>query len=152
MRIAGIILLVLGSLTIASGLLGLATRPPTSASELSESQQRMDAFLPGLMLAFVGFALWVFGKPKTEMEIVAITAEQWLPITLTETAADVVDREINERKFPAGTGLRLEGDPAKNSIMIKFDMPSHTDADFVGEDRGVTVLVEKPLATRFAGQ
>jgi len=151
MRVAGIVMLVLGALLIAQGLLKLVVQQSLVDEQgLSQSQARLDAVVPGGMLAAIGFVLLVVGKRSSVTT--AVAAEDWIAVRLTPAAAEFALRAIVQRKFPPGTGLRLEQDSVAGSFVVKFDAPPETDEDFVGEDRGVTVFVEKRLGRDCAGR
>jgi hypothetical protein len=151
MRVAGIVLLVLGAMMIASSLLKLAVQQPQSIEKgVAQSQSGLDAVIPGGIVAAVGFVLLAMRKPNSVMTAVAV--EDWIPVTLTPAAAEFALRAIVDRRFPPGTGLRLERDSASDSFVVKFDAPSETDEDFVGENRGVAVFIEKRFGSDCAGQ
>jgi len=150
MRIAGIVLLVLGILLIASSALQLAA--PSSSKKhngLSESQQRMDAFIPGAILAVIGIALAMFSAPRSI--ITATPADEWLSIKITPAAAEQAKRAIAERRYPSGTGLRVVAGPTAGTFEVKYDMATDGD-DCVGEDQGVSVFVEKQFAPAISGR
>ena len=148
MRVAGFVLIACGLLMIATSVLGLAAGGgEAECGELSESQLRMDAFFPGAMTAFAGFVLILMSKPKADAATVAaIAAEDWISVPLSDAAAEFALRAIVERKFPPGTGLRIEEDEATQAMVIKFDSSPDPGRDFVSEDKGVAVFVDKSLA------
>ena len=151
MRIVGIVLLILGALMIASSTLQLAVGNRDSDGDgLSESQLRMDAFFPGAIVGAIGFALTVLSRQNPV--ITAVAAEDWVPVKLSEAAADFAKRVMVERKFAPHTALRIMEGPESGSLIVKFDLQSDGDEDVVGEDQGVTIVAEKSLAPRVAGQ
>jgi hypothetical protein len=150
MRIAGIILIFLGGLMIASQFLVLAGRTEQENDKgLSAQQQRMDALIPGAIVAVVGFALILFSKRSST--ITATTADQWFSITLTPEAVRLVKDRMAERSYSSGEGLRVvEG--SNDALVVQFDLPPDSDEDCVAEDQGVSVFTEKSLVSRVAGK
>src|SRR5262245_48569249 len=150
MRIAGIVLLILGGLMVASRVVELAANRGAGKDGLSDTQLRMDAFFPGATVSVIGFVLTAMARQ--DPVVAAVAVEDWLPVRLTAAAAEFVKRAIVERKFAAETALRIEDNPASGSLDVKFDLPSNAESDVVGEDQGVTVIVDKSVAPRVSGK
>jgi Fe-S cluster assembly iron-binding protein IscA len=89
---------------------------------------------------------------KRSEPVTAVAAADWIQVVLTQRAAEFAKQSISDSKFPAGTGLRIEDQPATASVVIKFDLPSDRGGDFVGEDQGVSVFIEKSLVARLLGK
>ena len=151
MRIAGFILLALGGLTFLGSLGTLLTRQPLE-DEVSGSAQmkREDAFMPAIMLFALGTALIVFSRHQKPVG--AVPAEQCFPITLTPAAAEFARTTIAERKYPAGSGLRIDAGKTQNTFVVQFDMPSDDANDWMGEHLGIPVFTDKQFVDAVSGK
>jgi hypothetical protein len=151
MRIAGIILLILGGLTFLRSLGTLLARQ-SMEDEVSGAAQmkREDAFVPAIMLFALGTALIVFSRHQKPVG--AVPAEQWFPITLTPAAAEFARTTIVERNYPAGSGLRIDTGKSQNMFVVQFDMPSDDANDWMGENLGIPVFVDKQFVDAVSGK
>jgi len=151
MRIAGIILLVLGGLTLLGSLGALLARPAVE-DEVSGLglQQRLDAFMPAVMLFAIGTALLVFSRPHKPVS--AVLADQSFSIVLTPAAAEFARCAMVERNYPAGSGLRVDPGKTKDSFVVQFDMPSDDANDWMAESLGIPVFVDKAFVNEISGK
>src|SRR5262245_60576740 len=135
MRTLGIVLMILAGMLIVSGAIDLAKRKGSIAADgLSESQQRMDVFVPAALVAVIGFALAMLSKRAAI--ITATPVDQWLSIEVTSAASNHAKRLIAEGRYPPGTGLRIIAGDTAGVFESKYDIADDGGGDCIGEDNG----------------
>jgi Fe-S cluster assembly iron-binding protein IscA len=147
MRQIGFVLIVLGALQIVSQLILPASLPPTPGVErdLAIERQYNGGFL-GVCVIATGVMLLVLNRQPEPVQAVAV--EQWISIPLTAEAIRFVRSEMQERRYPPGSGLRIVAGEESGTLALKFDLASDDVHDCVGESHGIAVFVHKSLVSR----
>ena len=75
-------------------------------------------------------------------------------VTLTERAAEAAQRQMAERGFPRGSGIRVDvfGRHRPRRYEITYDdVPATEGREWIGQSHGVTILVSKKDTPRLMG-
>jgi hypothetical protein len=147
MRTVGIILVVLGALTLLWGL----TPPHDLGRDQQEAaaiihERRFDGLVGAGLLAAVGFILIAMYRPAALVQAVAV--EQWLTIPVTAQAASIIKSAIIDRGYPAGSGVRISEGTSPEELDVKYDLSSADPDDCVSDSGGVLVFVHRSLVPK----
>ncbi len=72
-------------------------------------------------------------------------------VTLSEAAAKEIERRMTACAFEPGTYVRLIPAEAGSECNVKFDVPYADDSEWLGRDRGISIVIDRELADLVLG-